>query len=328
MPALETHSTTKLETVFKPGPVILNFEDHEYNPCNDLIFPTIVKAKGYLEKPLNAYYMYYAPHDPPGGICLAHAPSIEGPWTEYRPNPRLSKDWLPHYKVGHVSAPHAIWNTKESKLFIYYHGDNDQTHYAVSKDGVNFEYGGVAVDQRYYADFKEGTYDRVFYGRVFEHRLPSKNNTYVFLFARSCGHPPNAETVARNGIYLSWSNDGRKWSTPVRIITKGEGMGFVCSPCLFTLGGRYYIAYHADFNGYTDTWVDEFDAELTSRKPIGRLFDHRQYGENNVRVSDPLLHFDGETVYLVNADGKAFNQRFRLAKANVRDLERELAARA
>jgi len=327
MPVEAAVSKSKLEAVFKPGPIILDFKNHVYNPCNDLIFPTIVKTAGRLTKPLNAYYMYYAPHDPPGGICMAHAPSIEGPWTEYQPNPVISKDWLPHYKVGHVSAPHAIWISGESKLFVYYHGDNDQTHFAVSKDGITFDYGGVALNQKAYADYKEGVYDRVFYGRVFEHRLPSKNNKYVFLFARSCGHPATDETRARNGIYLSWSDDGRKWSTPVRIIKIGEGMSFVCSPCLFTLGERHYIAYHADISGFTDTYVDEFDAELTGRKPIGKLFDHRQYGESNPRVSDPLIYIEGQTAYLVNANGVVFNQRFALAKAKVEDLARALAGK-
>src|SRR5205823_14119232 len=29
----------------------------------------------------------YAPHDPPGGICLSYADSLEGPFTEYPHNP-------------------------------------------------------------------------------------------------------------------------------------------------------------------------------------------------------------------------------------------------
>lgn len=319
-------AATALETVFQPGPMIMHYKDHLYNPCNDLIFPSIIATKDRIKNAKDAYYIYYAPHDSPGGINLAYAPSIYGPWKEHPKNPVCSKDWQPHYKVGHVSAPHAIWVPEEQSVFVYYHGDNDQTHFAVSKDGINFEYGGVAVNQTYYADYKKEIYDRVFYGRVFEHRLPSKNNRYVFMFARSSGNPPNAEDRAKNGIYLSWSNDARKWSTPVRIITCGEGMGFVCSPCLFSIGGRHYITYHADFNGYTDTWVDEFDVELTKRTPIGRLFDHRAYGEQNPRVSDPLIYIEGDTAYLVNAIHKAFNQHFMVAKAKVADLEKALKA--
>jgi hypothetical protein len=321
-------SPPRLESVFQPGSIILDFKDHAYNPCNDLIFPSVIKARGCLAQPQDAYYMYYAPHDPPGGICMAHAPSIEGPWKEYKANPLISKDWPPHYKLGHVSSPHALWIAEECRLFVYFHGDNDQTQYAVSKDGLSFDYGGVALNQTAYADYREGVYDRVFYGRVFEHRIPSKNNRYVFLFARSCGAPPNAEGRSRNGIYLSWSDDARKWSTPVRIVTTGEGMSFVCSPCLFSLRGKHYVAYHADFKGYTDTYVIECDAEFAVRRPLGRLFDHRQYGETNPRVSDPLIYIEGDMAYLVNAIGKVFNQRFALAKAKVMDLARALAAQA
>jgi hypothetical protein len=177
--------------VFKPGPVLLEHRGLAYNPCNDVIFPSIVKAKGSLPDPRDAYYMYYAPHDSPGGICLAYAPAIEGPWKEHADNPLIRKDWEPHYRVGHVSAPHAIWVPEESRLFVFYHGDNDQTHYAVSRDGLNFDYGGVALNQTSYADFAKGTYDRVFYGRVFTHRIPSKDSRYVLLFARESNQGPH-----------------------------------------------------------------------------------------------------------------------------------------
>src|SRR5438067_2073409 len=108
-----------LESVFQPGPIILDYKDLKYNPfderklpslvkTDDLIFPSIVKTSG-LSKPLDAYYMYYAPHNAPGGICVAHAPSVEGPWKEFvrenrfiTANPVISKDWPPHYRVGHV----------------------------------------------------------------------------------------------------------------------------------------------------------------------------------------------------------------------------------
>jgi hypothetical protein len=316
---------SQLEAAFQPGPIILDFKDHAYNPCNDLIFPSIVKTKARLAGALDNYYLYYAPHDPPGGVCLAHAPSIEGPWKEYKANPLISKDWPPHYKVGHVSSPHAAWIPTESRLFVYFHGDNDRTHYAVSKDGINFEYGGVARAGTAYADYKEGVYDRVFYGRVFEHCIPTKKGKYVFLFARSCGNPPNLEGRPKNGIYLSWSDDARKWSTPVRIVTAEEGKSFVCSPCLFSIAGKHYVAYHADSQGFTDTYVIEFDAEFAVPAPSRKLLDHRRYGEKNPRVSDPFICIEGDTAYLVSAIGKVLNQRFALAKASVKDLQRALA---
>jgi hypothetical protein len=338
MPACETN----LESVFQPGPVILDYKDLKYNPfdehkfpdlvkTNDLIFPSIIKTTNF-SKPLNAYYMYYAPHNSPGGICMAHAPSIEGPWTEFvrenrfiTANPVIAKDWPPHYRVGHVSAPHAIWVAGESKLFVYYHGDNDQTHYATSKNGIDFEYGGVAVDQKSYADYVEGKYDRVFYGRVFEHRIPSKDNKYVFLWARESTQGKHLQ-----GIYLSHSMDARKWSTPVRIMKPFEGATFLCSPCLFTVRGRHYIAYHAEVGNKdapaTDTYVDEFDAELAVGKPLGKLLDHSRFWKGNYRAADPLILFEGKVVYLVVSTDTRLNQRIAFAKAPLADLERALAS--
>ena len=329
MPASGSGSSSSLESVFQPGHVILDYRGLAYNPHNDLIFPSIVKAKGFLVGPRDAYYLYYAPHDAPGGICLAYAPSIEGPWKEHPGNPLIRKDWAPHHRVGHVSAPHAIWVAEESQLFVFYHGDNDQTHYAVSKDGLGFTYGGVALDQTAYADFVKGTYDRVFYGRVFAHRIPSKSSKYVMLFARESNQGPH-----KHGIYLSWSENARDWSQPVRIIQPAGGARFVCSPCLFTLRGRHYVAYHAEFgnpeagsSAYTDIWVDEFDAEFATRKPLGKLVDHRLFGDANLRVSDPLVVIEGDVAYLVVAIEKRLNQRFAVAKANLKDLEGALIGR-
>ena len=319
-------SASRIESVFEPGGIILDYADLSYNPCDDIIFPSIVKTGGHLSGSLDAYHMYYAPHDPPGGICLAHAPAIEGPWTEYASNPMITKDWPPHYEVGHVSAPDAIWVQGASQLFLYYHGDNDTTHYATSKDGMHFEYGGVAVDQTFYGDFMEDQYDRVFYGRVFEHGIPSGENGYIFLFARS-----SDQGLHKQGIYLSWSRDARKWSRPTRLIAPTGGARFVCSPCFFSLHDKHYVAYHAEFHdpvadpvAYTDIYVVEVDATLSACKPLGKLMDHGFY-EGNPRVSDPCIVIENGIAYLIVAIDKRLNQRFALAKADADELARALA---
>src|SRR5690606_39972613 len=38
-----------------------------YNPTHELIFPSVRHVAGRLPHPLGAWYMYYAPHDAPGG---------------------------------------------------------------------------------------------------------------------------------------------------------------------------------------------------------------------------------------------------------------------
>ena len=94
------------------------------------------------------------------------------------------------------------------------------------------------------------------------------------------------------------------------------------------------MAYHAEFGSgeadsqaYTDIWIDEFDVELTARKPLGKFVDHRLFGEANPRVSDPLVIIEGDVAYLVLAIDKRLNQRFALATASLKDLERSLTGR-
>ena len=120
--------------VFHHQGVVLDYQNLKYNPCNDVIIPSVVRVDGSFGKPLGRYYMYYAPHNAPGGICLAYADALEGPWKEYPANPLIARDWQPHYKVSHVSGPHAIWIEEEGKLFVYYHGENNVTRFASSTD--------------------------------------------------------------------------------------------------------------------------------------------------------------------------------------------------
>ena len=61
------------------------------------------------------------------------------------------------------------------------------------------------------------------------------------------------------------------------------------------------------------------------QKPLGKFIDHRLFGEANPRVSDPLIVIEGDVAYLLVAIGKRLSQRFALATASVRDLERVLA---
>jgi hypothetical protein len=81
---------------FSPPAIALEPGRLRYNPCGDLIFPSVLRVRGLLENPLGACYMYYAPHDPPGGISLAYADAPTGPWIEYPENPlkRVSEPCL------------------------------------------------------------------------------------------------------------------------------------------------------------------------------------------------------------------------------------------
>ena len=47
-------NASSIASIFSRGPVILDSKDHAYNPCHDVIFPTIVKTAGRIRNPLDA----------------------------------------------------------------------------------------------------------------------------------------------------------------------------------------------------------------------------------------------------------------------------------
>ena len=218
--------------VFKHHSIVLDYKDLKYNPCNDVIIPSVIRTE-HLDKPLGRYYLYYAPHNAPGGICLAYADRLEGPWKEYEANPIIRQDWSPHYNVSHVSGPEAIWIEEEHKLFLYYHGENDVTRIASSTNGIDFQYEGVAVTTEMFDRISEASY-----ARVFRYTLPGRDNRYIMLLMGN-------HQGTRN-IYLAWSKDGRKWEprrTP--LLTPPPGTSQVAQAWYFPWQGKHYLIYHA-----------------------------------------------------------------------------------
>jgi hypothetical protein len=284
---------------------VLNYNGLNYNPCNDVIFPSIVEAYKYFPHPLGRYYMYYSPHNAPGGICLAFADKLVGPWQEYPSNPIISNAWSPYYSVTHVSSPHAIWI--EGSLFLYFHGENTCTRFANSSDGIHFNYGGIAVTDR---DFncRYGA----FYARVFSHAIASLKTSYVMLLM--C-HLRNT-----SGIFLAYSQDGRYWQTrrnPILIPPAGSGLKHLCSAFLFSQGGSScIILFHGDTPDMsTDIYAVEVDAEFKSTRFIGKILDKEAVSPDNRRVSDPYLVGEGDQVYLFCSTGARLNQVIGIAAA-------------
>ncbi len=318
--------TSPLADLLSEGITVLDYGDLRYNPCDDLIFPSVIRSNEGLTRPLAKYYMYYAPHDSPGGICLALADALEGPWREYEHNPLIENVWEPHYRVGHVSSPHAIHNPEASKLFLYYHGDNDTTHVAISEDGVAFEYQGVACDQaRFQA--ATGISSRVFYARVTRHQSPSGRGRYVMTFMASFFEPKSEDEPDMHGLYAAWSPDGLTWEADPRPILRQSDLGpseYVCAPHLFSWNGRHHIYYHRDFSGtvipdkgVTDTYRVEVDADLERIGEQELVCRRQAFGDDNLRVSDPCPVVDGDQLYLFSAVGGRLNQKIGFTKAPV-----------
>ena len=290
----ETKGLENRLPVFGQGTILLSHSKLAYNPCNDLIFPSVINAHDFTSNPLGKYYMYYAPHNAPGGICLAYASSLHGPWIEYTGNPLITNQWLPYYDVGHVSSPHAIFIPEESRLFLYYHGDNDTTHYAVSEDGVTFTYGGVAIDH----NMLPGS-NLMAYARVFRHTPPDSSFRYVMLFTSLTYVPGSWDSFASYGLYRAWSNDAQNWHVNETPIISHHDLDnsvyFICSPTLFSWQGELYVVFHKDWKDdkvqggvYSDLYAIEVDAGLQAIGPQ-RLFCSRMLLVTKACVSATLI---------------------------------------
>jgi hypothetical protein len=267
-----------------------------YNPTGEIIFPSVIRAADHFSNPLGDYYLYYAPHDAPGGINLAYADSPAGPWTEYANNPIIGNAWSPHYSVGHVSSPHALWNADEGKLFLYFHGDNDKTRLASSTDGIAFSYEGVMVSTATFPNVSETSY-----ARVFEHTMPSKQNRYIMLLMGN-----NAGT---RRIYLAWSNDGRSWTAqaaPLISPNAQEGAN-ISAPWFFPWGGDYFVVYHASSGNMHSARVG---ANLDQEQHLGVFYD-----DPAERAAAPTLIDHGGYTYMLYERGPRLSAEIAYARA-------------
>ena len=296
---------------FSHHSVVLAPEKLRYNPCNDVIFPSVVKVAQHIEKPLGTYYMYYAPHDAPGGICLAYADSVEGPWIEYDQNPIISRHWAPHYEVSRVSSPHLIWMEAESKYFLYFHGENDTTRIASTTDGIHFEYEGTAVTTSMYEGITEASY-----ARVFACSIPSRDARYVLLFMGNNG--------GTRRIYAAWSRDGRSFeaqSTPLINPPPNTAVTQVGAPWYLCQDERNLVLFHGDKTDsklsdvITDLYLADVGPDFTEEKHLGMIYRREIVSVDNRRVSDPCLVEEDDKQWLFMSIGSRLHQKIALAKS-------------
>ncbi|GAB6937967.1 hypothetical protein ACQP60_08255 [Isoptericola variabilis] len=267
--------------------------DLAYNPTNEFIFPSVIRAADYFSEPLGTYYMYYAPHERPGGIALAYSDSIDGPWTEYDGNPLISNSWSPHYEaVSHISSPHAVWVEGEQKLFLYFHGENTITRYATSDDGVHFDYGGTAVQR------DDTTGRETSYAKVFEQSVPGLGNRYLMLFMDNPANalPGQDGPVARR-IRWAVSDDARSWEIqPEPLVTpRGIEEPNASGPFFLRWEGRHLVVFHAsDGNMHAVDVGQNFDQEIH----LGVVHDSLADAPDSGRSAAPTFYFDGRTAHM------------------------------
>jgi hypothetical protein len=298
---------------FEPKGMVFSYQGLRYRPHDDVIFPSVVATSGRFPKALGRYYLYYAPHDAPGGICLAYADHIEGPWKEYAKNPLILREWKPHYKVSHVSGPHAIWNEAEKRVFLYFHGENPETRLATSRDGIHFEYDSTVITTAAFQDLSEASY-----GRVFEHKLPDVDNRFIMLLMGN-----NKDT---RRIYLAWSKDGRKWTPRAEtFMDPPPGNDQVDGAWLLPWKGRNYIIAHGNTNpapgtggingrGF-DLYLNEANPDFTKAVPIGKFMETSAFGADNPALMGPCIFEEKGVLYLFVNIGPRFNNTIALAVA-------------
>ncbi len=272
-----------------------------YNPTNELIFPCIRGVYDKISGGLARYYLYYAPHDAPGGICLAYGNSLSGQFTEYAANPIISRSWSPHYSVSHVSSPHVIWDGQARQFYLYFHGENTTTRMAWSTDGVRFTYHGVVL----HTGAVPGT-SEVSYARVFEHQIPGLGNRYVMLFMGNQG--------GTRRIFWGWSSTGKTFqfsATPL-LWPSDAGQGQISGPHLLKRNNTCYVVYHGDDgNMHLSEVGNSFD-----RKVYLGVFHQAMAGApDSRRAAAPSFGTDGGVEYMFYEAGQRSSSTIAVARA-------------
>ncbi|UPK73549.1 DUF1349 domain-containing protein [Nocardioidaceae bacterium SCSIO 66511] len=276
-------------------------ESLPWNPTKEFIFPSVFHAGKHLDDPLAEWYIYYAPHDRPGGINLMYADSLKGPWKQYEGNPLITNKWDGIYDVSHISSPDTVWSQRDGKMYLFFHGENTVTRFATSKDGLDFKYGDEvitadAVDEAQH-DFEFPADDTVpapgratetSYARVFRHPGPSTGYRWGMFFMT------NYKQDDSRRISVAYSKDLRNWDiAPKPIIEPGKAEGTnVSAADLWRSNGQNYILYH----GTTGTILARpVNRALTESGTPEKLFVPEAAPPDAGRAASPqLVHENGK----------------------------------
>ncbi|WP_328584387.1 hypothetical protein [Streptomyces sp. NBC_00370] len=277
----------------------------KYNPTGEIIFPCIRGTAGRLTAPLGRYYLYYAPHDAPGGICLAYGDHLEGPFTEYPNNPIVSNNWSPNYSVSHVSSPHVMWIEASKEMWLYFHGENTTTRLARSKDGINFTYDKVVLSS---SMMPSGTTETS-YARVFPHELPAKKAHFVMVFMLN-------NTSNHRDICWGWSADGRNWTFDQKPLVSHADVGAVNvgGPHVLERNGSTYVVYNKDKESGGDLMITEVGNDFTLRNHLGVFFNSSNGAPDNGRSASPSFGTEGGVPYMVYESGERLAGKIAVAR--------------
>jgi hypothetical protein len=221
--------------------ILLYKDQMQYNPTDEFIFPCVIKATDHIANPLGKYYMYYAPHDAPAGICMAYSNNIAGPYTEYANNPIVSNKHQGMFNVTHISSPQVVWMSQYNKYFLYFHGENTTTRWAHSTDGINWQLANdnVAINTSEWSSVFGSGFTECSYAKVFEYAIPGIGDRYTMVMML-------IKSPYGRRIGLATSNDGKNFTPrdPALITSNSEEGGQLGAPFYWSNGGKHYIIYH------------------------------------------------------------------------------------
>jgi hypothetical protein len=274
-----------------------------YNPTGELIFPSVKGVSDKLANPLGKFYLYYAPHDAPGGLCLAYSNNLGGPYTEYANNPIVDR-FLPNTTVSHVSSPHVVWNASTKEFFLYFHGENTVTRVARSSDGITFRDETPILSTRMIPNSTETSY-----ARVFEQSVPGKNNKYVMVFMAVTSTKPGTRK-----IFWGWSPNGwDQWQfqpTPLVTPTLDDGAVDIAGPAILRRNGTTYVVYNANTG---NMYLTEVGNNFDRQNHLGVF--HRPIPSDNGRVASPSFGSENGVEYMIYDAGPRLHTRLCIAKA-------------
>ena len=266
-----------------------------YNPTGEFIFPCIRGVYDKISGARGRYYLYYAPHEKPGGICVAWANSLNGPFTEHTGNPIIDNVLPGGGTVSHVSSPHVTWDAATRQFFLYWHGENTTTRVARSSDGINFRDETPILSTRLVPGLTETSYARVF----------AHNGRYVMVYM--------GVLAGKRRIYHGWSPNGwDQWQfaqTPL-VNPEPDGLTDISGPSLVFRNNTTYVAYHGNDGRMRLTEVGN---ALDRENHLGVF--HSPAATDNGRAAAPSFGTDGGVEYMFYEAGPRLNARICIARA-------------
>jgi hypothetical protein len=268
---------------FRYEKVLVYRDKARYNPTDEFIFASVMETT-HIANPLGRYYLYYAPHDAPGGISLAYADDIEGPYTEYAQNPLLGNAHQGRFSVTHVSSPHVVWMTQYNKYFLYFHGENTTTRWAHSTDGLSWQLAedNIALTTAMWQSrFPGRRFSECSYARVFEYNIPGIGDRYTMLMML-------IEQGFGRRIGLATSNDGKRF-TPrdPALIAPAAGEGTDISGAFYLPhDGRHLVVYHGSSG---NLYATDVGARFDQESHQGVFYDPEPHYPEYDKASAPFF---------------------------------------